>query len=46
LFGADGGANKPSADLPNLEDIKPNLTDNEDDLIDVDLTFKKRIKIS
>jgi len=33
-------------DLPNIEDIKPNLTDNEDDLIDVDLTFRKKMKIS
>jgi len=43
--GANGGGDKPSADLKNLEEIEPDLTDNQDNPISVDLTFRKKIKV-
>jgi len=45
LLGANGGANKPSSDLKNLEDITLDLTDDRDDQTNVDLIFKKKIKV-
>jgi hypothetical protein len=45
LIRANGGANKPCTDLLNLEDIKPDLTDDDDNPINVDLTFRKKIKV-
>jgi len=42
---ANGGANKPSADLLNLEDITLDLIGNRDDQTNVDLIFKKKIKV-
>jgi hypothetical protein len=45
LFGADGGGNKPSADLINLENIALDLTDNRDDQTNVDFIFKKKVKV-
>jgi len=45
LFGADGGGDKPSAYLKNLEDIALVLANVEDNSINVDLTFKKKIKV-
>jgi len=44
-FGADGGASKPSAYLKNLEDVEPDLTDDQDNPISIDLTFRKKIKV-
>jgi len=45
LPGANGGGDKPSVYLKNLEDIEPDLTDDQDNPISVDLTFKKKIKV-
>jgi len=45
LFGANGGANKSSADLINLENVEPDLTNNEENSINVDLIFRKKIKV-
>jgi len=45
LFGANGGGNKPSVYLKNLEDIEPDLTDDEDSEVNVDLIFRKKIKV-
>ena len=45
LLGADGGGDKPGAYLKNLEDVEPDLTDDQDNPIGVDLTFRKKIKV-
>jgi len=45
LFGADGGASKPSAYLKNLKDIELDLTENRENTINVGLTFRKEIKV-
>ena len=42
---ANGGAKEPCTDLLNLEDIKPDLTDEDDNPFNVDLTFIKKIKV-
>ena len=39
------GADKSGADLKNLEGVVPNLTGNRDDQTNVDLTFRKKIKV-
>jgi hypothetical protein len=45
LLGANGGDSKPSVDLTNLEDLEPDLIDDEDIPFSVDLTFRKKIKV-
>ncbi|MHB1336630.1 MAG: hypothetical protein ACYCXQ_11870 [Candidatus Humimicrobiaceae bacterium] len=45
LIWANGGAKEPCTDLLNLEDIKPDLTDEDDNPFNVDLTFIKKIKV-
>ena len=42
---ANGGDSKTSKDFINPENIQPDLTDDEDYSVNVDLTFKKKIKI-
>jgi len=44
-FGADGGGSSPSVYLKNPEDIALVLANVEDNSINVDLTFKKKIKV-
>jgi len=42
---ANGGGDKPSVYLKNLEDVEPDLTDDQDNPINADLTFRKKIKV-
>ena len=42
---ANGGGSSPSVYLKNLEDVEPDLTDDQDNPIGVDLTFRKKIKV-
>ena len=44
-FRANGGGGSPSVDHINPEDIPLVLIDVEDNSIDVDLTFRKKIKV-
>jgi len=44
-FGANGGGNSRGVYLKNPEDIALVLTDVEDNPINVDLTFRKKIKV-
>ena len=45
LPGANGGGGRPSVYLKNPEDIALVLTDVEDNPVNVDLTFRKKIKV-
>jgi len=42
---ANGGGGTPSVYLKNLEDVETDLTDNRENTINVDLAFKKKIKV-
>jgi len=45
LFGADGGDGLPSVYLKNPKDLVQNLIKTEGNPINVDLTFRKKIKV-